>query len=207
MPNDIKGFKAKKKLKNWSYLLQEWIFLNEKYSLRHAPDETVFDFNERTNIGILSVAAWRCGWFALEEFRCDKSINGEVKEGRADLWIEYEEYDDIYIEAKHRKISLNSKVIVEQVSDGLGSAYADAIKTKNGEDIDAAAGLLFCRIFVKQNNSSDEIQNKVNKIVAELSTGVNYDAFGYYFPEQRLTDSKSDEYSRLGILLFAKAVK
>lgn len=207
MGSDIKGFEAREPLKQWEFLLEEWLFLNEKFCRIYDGEDTIFDYNERPNVGVLSSAAWRCGWLSIEEFSWNKSINGEKIKGRADLWFTENGDHETFIEAKHCKLSLNSPEFVRGIKNHMDLAYADAINTKNGDGNIASVGLLFARVYVKNNSSAKELRDKINTHIESIKENIQYDALGYFFPKQRLVSVTSEDYHRLGVILLALKAK
>ncbi|MBV9468897.1 MAG: hypothetical protein JOZ57_06590 [Abitibacteriaceae bacterium] len=62
-------------LMGWETLLEEWVLLIERYC-RLAPGKAPYWYSERSNVGLLAGAAWRCGWISLEEFQAEQARPG-----------------------------------------------------------------------------------------------------------------------------------
>jgi hypothetical protein len=82
-------------------------------------EDAPFYYTERANVGVLSGAAWKAGWLALEEFGVKK--RGK-KRGSCDLYIHsIDGKQGEYIEAKHTWS-------IKSASDALSQAKGDARK-------------------------------------------------------------------------------
>lgn len=100
-------------------VLHAWIQCLDLYRYDrdvHRPEDSTdepWHYRERTQIGFLSAACWRCNIPTLEEWGTEKSKDGNWinqdprSKGRGDLWIGGE--IDLHIEAKHRWLSLTAQ--------------------------------------------------------------------------------------------------
>jgi hypothetical protein len=85
--------KNRKGLKHWEPLLEEWLLCIERYCRIWKGGDAPYIHKERANIGLLSAAAWRCGWIALEEFRHEKG-------GRSGIRIADDAHADVYTDGE-----------------------------------------------------------------------------------------------------------
>jgi len=167
-------------------------------------DDTAYWYNERSNIGVLSGAAWRCGRIALEEFQQKKGYrNRQKKNGRCDLWIATED-DDELIEAKFKWIAMRSTHVERIVNSVMGSAKKAAKQTR-GNDTDAnAIAVGFFPIYLPHQWSSDidvDIEEMLKKFRA-----LDYHALAWSFPKENRTQVSSEGNVCPGIFMLVKNV-
>jgi hypothetical protein len=184
---DIRDYR----LEHWATLLKSWWSLHNSYCSFMEGEEGPHYFNERTNIGILASAAWRAGWYSLEEFGYKKRSKPR---GKCDLYIhaKHKEQGE-YIEAKQAW-----NVNISQVH--LSKAVSAAKELKKGDEI--RIGLLFHCPSIHPKYEQD-----INKLIGEIINNdlkVKSDAIAWVFPEPCRNLKGYDERIYPGILLLAK---
>lgn len=101
-------------------------------------------YGERTNVGILAMAAVRLGYLPFEEYACKKGYGRGQWKGRADLRV-YKDEGGVYFdfEAKcPQMISIRSKEVAGSVERELSKACAEI---KVGDRSENSAGIVFLR--------------------------------------------------------------
>lgn len=199
MQEDETGIKVNETLKHWHFLLEEWILLLKRYCrfMEGGEPDAPYFYSERANIGLLSAAAWRAGWIALEEFGIRKHT---TKQGRADLWFWPADQDkEEYIEAKQRwKIPRNiNKLLDHAVND------AKEIKLIRKSD-SSRIGLIFICPEVPERFES-QLDSKIQELI-NYSKKIKCDALGWFFPFN-YNKLKLNGFYYPGIILLAKVVK
>ena len=108
-------------------IFQEWRGWVERYTDEVDPQDALYWYNERANVGTLAAAAARTGSYALEEYRTPKAHESEQWPGRADLWLRCGSRQYI-AEAKHLPVSSAMKpgTLSTTVDAYLKAACADA---------------------------------------------------------------------------------
>ena len=181
----IRGYllKQRKGLSHWEALLEEWLLAVERYCRIMGGDDAPYWYNERSNIGVLAGAAWRCGRIALEEFQYEKGYRNKPKWlGRADLWLASEELEEL-IEAKFKWISLRSRNgISEIVQDVLDNAVIDAKKSDGIGESGKVIASAFCPLYTKQKDIN-EIDELIEDVLEELFSS-DYHAIAWCFPKE-----------------------
>lgn len=208
--NSIQGVKIiDNRLSHWTPLLKTWIEFIQRYvvKMKYEDDDIVtndapYFYNERANIGILSGAAWKLGWIALEEFNIKKSRR---KSGRCDLWI-YSDKGD-YIEAKLIWMMIKGNnledTICPSINELLNNAKKAAKEIPKGDCARIGVGFLCPGIHKSVNESESEATlNKLIKEVKKIECG----ALAWSFPAATRTLRGSGQYRHIvypGIILFA----
>lgn len=200
----------KRNLGHWDALIEEWNLSIERFSRITDGEDVPYWYNERTNIGVLAAAAWRCGRIALEEFQYEKidvSSSGETAEtdqkkwiGRCDLWISNDRVEEI-VEAKFKWLNMCSKQIAELAIPCLDEAVSDAVKTKGYDEI-KALGVAFLPVYAK----SDKVGNHdaLEKLISETITIISArkfpaDLIAWNFPK-RLRKHIGEKYNNYRLL-------
>src|SRR5213593_78577 len=81
-------------------ILESWIAVQLEYGHAMENDDEAWWYRERTCVGFLSAAAWRCGGVTLEEWQTKKGSKEHARNGRCDLYI-CRRGQQFFIEAKH----------------------------------------------------------------------------------------------------------
>lgn len=114
--------------------------LNKLEQLMSVP----YVYGERTNVGILAVAAVSSGYLPFEEYACKKGYGRGQWKGRADLRV-YKKVGGVYFdfEAKcPQMISIRSKRVADLLERELGIACAEVEVEDRSEN---SAGIVFLR--------------------------------------------------------------
>jgi len=203
----IRGYhvKQRKGMGHWEPILEEWLLGIERFCRVTGGDEAPYWYNERSNIGVLAGAAWRCGRVALEEFQFVKGFKNKPKWlGRADLWIASDQHEEL-IEAKFKWCSLNSRNGIASVAnDTLDLATSDAKKSRGGGLELKAIGVAFVPFYTKECEI-EKLGSLIDSAISNLKTS-NYHAMAWCFPrETRQSNSAKGNYLP-GIVMLAKNV-
>ena len=210
--NTIADFliKRKRNIGHWEGIAEEWILAIERFS-RITNGSASYWHNERSNVGVLSAAAWRCGLVALEEFQHEKvdvssseetdEENLETWNGRCDLWICGDKKSEFHW------INMLSKQLPECAASYLDAAVRDAANTRGTGGVDAI-GVAFLPVYVKANkiNDSMTLENVIEKTICSMQK-VDADLVAWCFPK-RLRDHVSEKYGNAlpGVIMMAKKV-
>ena len=178
---------------HWGALLDEWMLTMQKYHL--VSGDLPYWYNERANVGMLSAAAWRCGYVALEEYPDTKRRRKAAVEekatgerdfyGRVDLWIgRHGDATGELIEAKLAWPKLSKpEDIGLAIEKGLKQSHDAGKEAKTGKG--PTLGVTFFVPEFKLDNGAipadlDEQLQGLIKYVKSLQIAVK----AWYFPEQ-----------------------
>lgn len=147
-------------------VLQAWIDGIDQYVQLFDGHDLPYWYNERANVGVLSGAAWKAGWVALEEFQSlkmrnpnqsadhtpqDSTATAEPYRGRCDLYVA-NHTDAFFIEAKACYPLISN--LATGLNAGLELIQADA------RNADAEAGqhlsALFCAPYAPHAPAGSE---------------------------------------------------
>ena len=165
---DIIGYMIKnERFSHWESLIEEWhLAINRYCRITKNENDAPYWYNERANIGVLAGAAWRCGRVALEEFQNEKGNKSKKWVGRADLWIGYENGQEI-IEAKFKWLSLRSHDPVNIAKSQLHLAHDDAISSRGSDASLLAIAVSFLPTYVPKKYY-DDLEGLVNNLLKEM---------------------------------------
>jgi len=141
-------------------VISEWIACIDKYARWHDGGDLPYWYNERANVSVLTGAAWRANFVALEEYQVDKfketAPNGKSL-GRNDLYLSSEE-ESLCIEAKvcypNMANTAESKTCIEAA---IGVASSDA-KNLRG-DVEEKLGAVFVVPYSENKVATNEQTN------------------------------------------------
>lgn len=202
----LRGYhiKNRKGLAHWDPLLEEWLLAIERYCRIMGGEDAPYWYNERSNIGLLSGAAWRCGRIALEEFQKDKGYsNRKKKNGRADLWIAYDNDEDL-IEAKFKWVSLFSKNLTSIVDNTLDSASDDVKKSRGNDKEIKSIAVGFFPMYMK-NTHIDEVDSIILEMQKQFLKQ-DYHAVAWCFPKETRTYTNSKANVLPGIFMVIRNI-
>ena len=199
--NTTKGVSAKRAFKHWIPLCEAWAVNIERYTRLTDKGNAAYNNNERANIGLLAGAAWSSGNIALEEFSSTKSVPGNEKHGRIDLWLGFENKKEEYIEAKFKKMSIRGDYF-QQTRSTLDAALKDAKDTQGGEDI-TATGLVFLVFYMKQCGV-DEALASLDEAVSSIHKELKPDILSWCFPERDIKHTDEDGYIVPGVIMLGQ---
>lgn len=185
------------KLEHWIDIIEEWNWAIERYC-RVTGNDTPYWHSERSNIGVLAAAAWRCGKIALEEFTQAKTENL----GRCDLWIAGENFSN-YIEAKFEWINILSEQRKESAEKCLKQAMADVEKLSGIENY-TGVGVAFLPVYAKSTklNSPESLTATIHSTISDLKN-IECDLITWRFPQQFRTYIDDQEKYLPGIFMIA----
>lgn len=194
-------FYGRKKPKFIYNLLTSWHKTLEKYEnkINYIEDLTYWNI-ERTNIGLLAVAANKLKALPLEEFSAIKGPRKQQKTGRADLWILGKDNKCYDIEAKWCEVSLNSQYLTQTIESRLIESVNDVKKLKDKSDF--SIGIVFIVPYVKKN-----IKHDYNSYLDKISDVGSYNAdFAcvHIAPKSLWKDFESEGYNYPGITIVGK---
>lgn len=132
-------------------LINSWHVVLKEYESKHTHVADLPYWNtERTNIGLLALAARKIKALPLEEFSSVKGKKKQQKTGRADLWILDDNKKSYDLEAKRHELSLNSQNIAKSIRPKLSEALDDVREIKERSDI--SIGIVFVIPYIKKNS-------------------------------------------------------
>lgn len=201
---------------HWGALLDEWMLTMQKYHL--VSGDLPYWYNERANVGMLSAAAWRCGYVTLEEYpdakrrsKADaekKAIDERDFYGRVDLWIgRHGDDTGELIEAKLAWPKLSKRVDISlAIKEGLKQSHGAGKESKAGKG--PTLGITFFVPEVKLNNGAipadldEQLQGLIDHVQA-LKIAV----MAWYFPEQfRYQPFPQNDKYYPGVLLLGQRI-
>ena len=175
----------KSNVNHWQPLIDKWLFATEKYCEIMEGDDAPFIYTERASIGILSSAAWLCGWVALEEFQHKKGFRNAPKSlGRADLYIASNKSAEM-IEAKQKWVCLSVKEEqqLDRANIVLSEAMRDAKKTQGGTSIDCVA-VAFLGMWLNNRQANvPDLDETINRTI-EVFTKSTLPVVAWSFPSK-----------------------
>jgi hypothetical protein len=180
---------VKPPLKHWEDILEQWISLNREI-FEHAKGKfAAYSYRERPNVGVMSAAAVRAGWIALEECWSEKDGASGVRNGRADLWL----WRNIHHERIEAKFTTDGpSELIKKLRLRHESARADARKL--GSPVDARNIALTFVVPRARNNEKEGFEKSVVE-VANHCRNLSPKIFASVFPGwvPRLGADKNDE--------------
>lgn len=205
---NIRGYllKQRKGISHWEVIIEEWLLAVERYCRIMKGDDAPYWYNERSNIGVLAGAAWRCGRIALEEFQYEKGYRNKPKWlGRADLLLASENYDDL-VEAKFKWLSLKSRNgISNVVQDVINNAVIDAKKTEGIGHSDKVIGIAFCPVYAKKKDIN-EIDDLIEDALEDLRYS-DHHAIAWCFPKETRRNVSEKGNILPGVFMIIKNAK
>ena len=175
--------------------LERWPECIDRYNQLLGDGQAPYWFNERANLGLLSVAAWAAEMVTLEHFPTKKQIEDGDRSGRCDLQISTAQ-ESVYIQATQRwpKVSnLNPMpALLDVASDAKKISHPHHLKL----------GCLFVSPFKPQQSASPEdLQDMVDDLQKANSCAV-----AWYFPyAYRKLHNEAGQYHPGIALLFKEA--
>ena len=155
-----------KKLKWFEPVLSQWLLLNREYIERYDCNDSLYWYNERTNISSLAGAVWRSGGYVLEEYSAKKGKGRSMKNGRVDLFIDYAN-NHIICEAKQKWIYLckNQKTdFKNMVAETTKKSLKDLQHTQDSQKVKYGFALSFFTTYTKDKGVEDSMKTLQNTI-------------------------------------------
>ena len=152
-------------------VLERWFDCIDRYNAVRGDNESPYWFDERANLGLLSVAAWMAEMVTLEQAPSKKQIEEGERNGRADLLIANQE-QRAYLQATQRWSRVNqlnlTQALLDIASEAKTIAYANELKI----------GCLFVAPQKLQHSATpEELQDMVDDLQKEHCCAV-----AWYFP-------------------------
>jgi hypothetical protein len=158
---------------------------------------------ERANIGLLSAAAWRCGWIALEEFRHEKGGRSSKEKwvGRADLQIATDNTEE-FIEAKFNWIELFAKPekVHTSIKNVLSQATIAAEETRTNSEASNCLAVAFLAVYSRKEPDPDGFNSAIQDLILEVSK-TNCHAVAWCFPKEYRYAEHDDNSCVPGIIM------
>lgn len=181
---DIK-IKNEKFEQHFQSILDRWIDLINHYTENIADKDAAYWYNERATLSVLAGAAWKCDYFALEEFCHPKATCKTSWNGRVDLWLQCKE-EQYVIEAKQIKVSIPPQRVttLKRIQSALQRARRDVVCSAESEQ--TGLGVVFVVPKIPLSHKS-QAETLVSHFVQELEQ-IDYDLLAYTFaPESETT--------------------
>jgi hypothetical protein len=141
------------KLRPWVDVFVHWRDMLEAYS--HAAGDQGWTWNERPQVGFLAAAVWRAGGVALTEYGVTKQALADRRRrcsGRGDLWAQVGGASHL-IEAKHKKLRIDTPRTRETLSNLLDNAGWDAVR--NLDEVDYRTAVCFVPLLSARTVDDD----------------------------------------------------
>ena len=197
---------AKKKLRYWNEILQEWVFMvNRVYRISKKKSGAHAE-KERANTGLLAAAAVRNGWVALEESKTEKEDKIDSKSsyiGNCDLilWRDQKHHE---IEAKfmrHVLFSTNREKIIKTYN----KAMADSSRSKyTGLPSEKKIAITYVVPIISPSKlktyNEEEIGNEIQILLKDIKKEFSPILLAYTFPGE-IDMVKKGDHKALGVIL------
>ncbi len=147
-------------------LFEEWDKIICDYENK-LDNDLPYAYGERTNVGILALAAKRIGGYPLEEYSTVKGSKKDKGAGRADLWIRDKNENGWDFEAKHlwrsffrprNLTSVTAEYLDEAVYDVKQLTYPSRYQV----------GLVFLTLYTRSNKEVEHTLNRFDGGVSEF---------------------------------------
>lgn len=165
------GYRTDIKIRNikekeiWHSILIQLQKIYRGYLEDYDFQDSLFWYNERSNVGALSGAIWKLGGYALEEYVAKK---GEKQQkGRIDLYFCIGDYECI-VEAKQEWLYFNKGCndFHEKITKSLQCAVYDCEQSLKNEVVKSGFGITFVVPYYQQNfNYVEEIKQLENELL------------------------------------------
>ena len=156
MECDIKIYD--RKLKWIRPVLEQWLRVHRDYIEEAGFSDSLYWYTERTNIGALAGAVWRCGGYAVEEYGALKGKDAHESSGRVDLFFMLSEHE-VVIEAKQcwMYLATNARRDFQlAISKRLEEAVSDIRRTQESLAHQNAIGIVFFPTYAKDFEGAQE---------------------------------------------------
>ncbi len=183
-------------------ILESWVTVCHKYQNTVQEGDGVLYYRERAQVGFLAAAAWLSDGVALEEWCTEKkSKNGQSRTGRADLWLQRENFR-VHIEAKHVWIDLNDPTkAIQKVKGKLAVAQSDACDISHDERREHRVGVLFAAPTMRRCASPTQAETRLKEWVAGLEKLENCIALAATFDPARWAGTEGDWFPGIALLI------
>lgn len=203
--------KKRKGIDHWQPLLEKWIQLINDYCRIMNGNDSPWLYTERSLTGLLGTAAWNSGSLSLEEFQYQKGLKNKPKwNGRVDLYIadanDLNKEEEL-VEAKYRWLCLSSNNNVDRSKVTMDAALKDVRNTLGGNEGILGIAVGYFPFYLKASLNYDvrDVNNLIEKRIAELRKESNHDAIAWIFPNKyRMLKYDYDNTYSPGVVLLAK---
>ena len=165
----------KRKLKILKPIIEQWLRINREYIEEGDYEDSLYMYNERSTVGSLAGAVWRCGGYAQEEYSATKGDKNNEINGRIDLFFRFS-HKNIIIEAKQLWIEVlenNRKNIKNLIEKSMKNAEEDIVKTVAANDYgDFNMAVTFVVPYWKEGTSQKENIKLIKKTIKELDSSM-----------------------------------
>lgn len=185
---DVKINHESNKTRIWTNIIQQWQKINEDYLVECDFNDSLYWYNERTNVGCLAGAIWKIGGYALEEYSATKGK--DEKYGRIDLYFSVDKTEYV-IEAKQKWLHFNSKVktfanFEKDIEKMLENAISDCENSMLHNGISNGVGLVFITPYWDtEQNKHIELQKFEDELLKK-----GYDIIGTFSINTKDKESK-----------------
>ena len=152
-------------------VLERWFDCIDRYNAVRGDNETPYWLDEKTNLGLLSAAAWMAEMVTLQQSPTRKQTEEGERNGRADLFVATTE-NRAWLQATQRWPRVNSLNLTQALLD----ITSDAKKISYASDL--RIGCLFVAPHKSQQGATpEELQDMVDDLQKEHCCAV-----AWYFP-------------------------
>ena len=215
---DVTGAKCSAQLSCLKPILDTWRNLNLEYLQRHDDGDIPWWYGERTAVGFLAGATWKCGGVALEEWQTKKAdklnAKSDGRNGRCDLYIlpkDFKAGTGLVCEAKKIVIRLEKPATVwnPQLKATIKHSKQDAQCLQGGKK-EIPVGLVFAEfVFESPKRDADAATVKIKKWLRwfrQYRRKPSLNGFAYLFPTSLRNGYQGqpdkDHYYHVGTAVF-----
>lgn len=166
--------------------LRRWGHFIDDYCAVHEGDNPYF-YSERTNVGVLSAAAWGPGSGSVLEYACRRRGDGGDNAGWADLYV-YDQHTSATIEAK--QLFHGAGIDAAAINASFKTGNAQAV---TNQDSDMALAAVF--LTVKAPADTVSVDEVCGKALAAMEASAAQ-AWAWAFPLSKrtclMTERRSD---------------
>ena len=150
------------------------------YVEAHNYEDCPYFYNERAIISLMSGAAWRMGFYALEEYSSSKKHEENDYSGRVDLYISSDEKSFVF-ESKIHWENVSTKYSLDNANKTFQKAVSDTQKIDR-EEADLRVAVLFVIPYYPEHFKNSGIGN-VNEYGLLLKNNLKLDGIISIFPD------------------------
>ena len=196
---------------HWEKISSNWFDLHDEYSSTES--ESLFWVNEKSNVAMLGVAAWRAKIPTVCGYRISKLRGSDVESdetdtrkslGRVDLYLGVEPYGE-YVEAKWINRSLFQRDDLEQQKRLLNMTRKNAASVERSVT-GKRTGLFFCSYYCKENENRI-LDDKTRDLVAsvkKLGSDISFAFWRFLNEDQRFPDGHG--YQPIGMIVLGRSI-
>ncbi|RLA82892.1 MAG: hypothetical protein DRG78_05940 [Epsilonproteobacteria bacterium] len=195
----------------FSDALQDWVNNIERYTNEFDNNDTLYYYNERATVSTLAASLYKSGYFILEEFSTNKSVDGEVKTGRVDLFFAKDVYGltksyfGAVVEAKQVYVNLSDNYNGSMaIKTSFSKAEQDTINSFNKQYHTNSYAITFIvpKVKFKDKEYSKE---RCKNLITEIQELNEHHGIAYIFPKK--CELCYETYFYPGIICLIKEIK